>query len=217
MLQSHSMLCLGEIGISRSLGVALCIVAKHQTVQQGSKCWSWVVERELPWQSQENICNRNYVMVCGPGEDGQRGERIPKGGKKGKGKAGHRCNLISDDLRCKMQRFLLRFIAPFPIRDGFWWRRRAKMVASLKVKSPSRVTWFLGTSVVNMSMCEVDYFHIPFEDWNIQIHLRVRTISKLELSSSDKHRRKGRLVVTIAIASPLSHTILSHTPEILCR
>ncbi|CAJ1376130.1 unnamed protein product [Effrenium voratum] len=34
----------------------------------------------------ENICNRNYVMVCGPGEDGQRGERIPKGGKKGKGK-----------------------------------------------------------------------------------------------------------------------------------
>ena len=27
-------------------------------------------------------------MVCGPGEDGQRGERIPKGGKKGKGKAG---------------------------------------------------------------------------------------------------------------------------------
>ena len=37
---------------------------------------------------EENICNRNYVMVCGPGEDGQRGERIPKGGKKGKGKAG---------------------------------------------------------------------------------------------------------------------------------
>ena len=32
-------------------------------------------------------------MVCGPGEDGQRGERIPKGGKKGKGKApgGCRC------------------------------------------------------------------------------------------------------------------------------
>ncbi|OLQ13062.1 DNA topoisomerase 3-beta-1 [Symbiodinium microadriaticum] len=39
-------------------------------------------------QHVENICNRNYVMVCGPGEDGQRGERIPKGGKKGKGKAG---------------------------------------------------------------------------------------------------------------------------------
>ncbi|CAE7662498.1 TOP3B [Symbiodinium sp. CCMP2592] len=37
-------------------------------------------------QHVENICNRNYVMVCGPGEDGQRGERIPKGGKKGKGK-----------------------------------------------------------------------------------------------------------------------------------
>eukprot|EP00438_Fugacium_kawagutii_P026500 Skav202811 [mRNA] locus=scaffold326:1037841:1064355:+ [translate_table: standard] len=43
--------------------------------------------------SEENICNRNYVMVCGPGEDGQRGERIPKGGKKGKGKApSYRCN-----------------------------------------------------------------------------------------------------------------------------
>ena len=37
-------------------------------------------------------------MVCGPGEDGQRGERIPKGGKKGKGKAGCRvafCCLLS--------------------------------------------------------------------------------------------------------------------------
>lgn len=41
-----------------------------------------------------------------------------------------------------------------------------------------------------MSMCEVDYFHIlPFEGWNIQIHPRFRTISKLELSSSDKHRK----------------------------
>ena len=145
MLQSHSMLCLGEIGISRSLGVALCIVAKHLMVQQGSKCWSWVVERELPWQSQENICNRNYVMVCGPGEDGQRGERIPKGGKKGKGKAGQ------SHLRCKMKRFLLPNRS---ISDG-WWRRRAKMVASLRVKSPSRVTWFLGTSVVfNCGWCE---------------------------------------------------------------
>lgn len=45
--------------------------------------------------SQENICNRNYVMVCGPGEDGQRGERIPKGGKKGKGKACRPCRLPS--------------------------------------------------------------------------------------------------------------------------
>lgn len=35
----------------------------------------------------QNICDRNYVIVCGPGEDGKRGEAIPKGGKKGgKGK-----------------------------------------------------------------------------------------------------------------------------------
>lgn len=35
----------------------------------------------------QNICDRHYVMVCGPGEDGKRGEVIPKGGKKGqKGK-----------------------------------------------------------------------------------------------------------------------------------
>merc|ERR1712129_272930 len=42
----------------------------------------------------ENICNRNYVIVCGPGDDGKRGDIIPKkgkgkgkkGGKKGKGK-----------------------------------------------------------------------------------------------------------------------------------
>merc|ERR1712190_383545 len=34
----------------------------------------------------QNICDRHYVMVCGPGEDGKRGEVIPKGGKKGKSK-----------------------------------------------------------------------------------------------------------------------------------
>lgn len=158
MLQSHSMLCLGEIGISRSLGVALCIVAKHLMVQQGSKCWSWVVERELPWQSQENICNRNYVMVCGPGEDGQRGERIPKGGKKGKGKAGNSCNLISD-----VKRFLLPNRS---ISDGWWWRRRAKMVASLRVKSPSRVTWFLGTSVEHVNVWSRLLSYTPF--WRLK-------------------------------------------------
>ena len=54
-----------------------------------------LLEASSLWQPsavfcKENICNRNYVMVCGPGEDGQRGERIPKGGKKGKGKAGCR-------------------------------------------------------------------------------------------------------------------------------
>lgn len=164
MLQSHSMLCLGEIGISRSLGVALCIVAKHLMVQQGSKCWSWVVERELPWQSQENICNRNYVMVCGPGEDGQRGERIPKGGKKGKGKAG---NLISD---VKWRDFYCQ-IAPFPMDFGEgegqrWWQvsRWKAPVASHGFSARQLFSILAG---VNMSMCEVDYFHIlPF--WRLK-------------------------------------------------
>lgn len=116
MLQSHSMLCLGEIGISRSLGVALCIVAKHLMVQQGSKCWSWVVERKLPWQSQENICNRNYVMVCGPGEDGQRGERIPKGGKKGKGKAG--TSQMWRDFYCQIAAFPRWILVKAKGKDG---------------------------------------------------------------------------------------------------
>eukprot|EP00928_Gymnodinium_smaydae_P089617 TRINITY_DN7354_c0_g2_i1.p1 TRINITY_DN7354_c0_g2~~TRINITY_DN7354_c0_g2_i1.p1 ORF type:complete len:1373 (+),score=227.90 TRINITY_DN7354_c0_g2_i1:530-4120(+) len=32
----------------------------------------------------QNICDRHYVMVCGPGEDGKRGDVIYKGGKKGR-------------------------------------------------------------------------------------------------------------------------------------
>ena len=56
---------------------SFCIVDKQILQSHVQRAW---------FSSKENICNRNYVMVCGPGEDGQRGERIPKGGKKGKGK-----------------------------------------------------------------------------------------------------------------------------------
>eukprot|EP00913_Durusdinium_trenchii_P001051 g965.t1 len=40
-------------------------------------------------QHVQNVVDRHYVMICGPGDDGQRGEIISKGrgkGKKGKGK-----------------------------------------------------------------------------------------------------------------------------------
>ncbi|CAE7473243.1 unnamed protein product [Symbiodinium natans] len=43
-------------------------------------------------QHMQNVVDRHYVMICGPGENGQRGEVISKGGKgkgrKGKGKGG---------------------------------------------------------------------------------------------------------------------------------
>ncbi|CAE7194926.1 TOP3B [Symbiodinium pilosum] len=38
-------------------------------------------------QHMQNVVDRHYVMICGPGEDGQRGEVISKGGK-GKGRKG---------------------------------------------------------------------------------------------------------------------------------
>jgi len=39
-------------------------------------------------QHMQNVVDRHYVMICGPGEDGQKGEVISKGGKgKGRGKS----------------------------------------------------------------------------------------------------------------------------------
>ena len=99
-------------------------------------------------------------------------------------------NLISN---VRWKRFPLPNCRSTSNWNVFWWRRRAKMVASLRVNSLSRVTWFLGRVIplfsivagVNMSLCEQDYFHTNlFEEWSIQICVFV--------SSSDKHRRKRR-------------------------
>lgn len=212
MLQSHSMLCLGEIGISRSLGVALCIVAKHLMVQQGSKCWSWVVERELPWQSQENICNRNYVMVCGPGEDGQRGERIPKGGKKGKGKAG--TSQMWRDFYCQ--------IAPFPMDgegEGQRWWQVSRWKAPVASHGFSALQLFSIVAGVNMSMCEVAYFHI-YSLLKIETFRSIRVFEpfrSLNCQALINIGKKEGWLLPLLLHHLWSHTIPSHTPEILCR
>ncbi|CAE7840008.1 TOP3B [Symbiodinium sp. CCMP2592] len=49
-------------------------------------------------QHMQNVVDRHYVMICGPGADGQRGEVISKGGK-GKGRKGKGKGAKGDDGR----------------------------------------------------------------------------------------------------------------------